>query len=178
MIAGALVASGFAQYEISNFSLPGFESRHNQLYWNDSEYWGLGLSAHSYSRRTNWGTRFWNLNSIHEYEKQIRSQEGQKFKDLPQGLEFSQFEILEVYQSLTDFCHTFLRTSEGLNENLLRKKFSTSLVRQVQERLFPLVKKGLVKTQPQGWALTTEGKLLSNQVFLDLTFVASEITAH
>ena len=38
--------NGFAQYEISNFSLPGFESRHNTLYWRCGEYIGIGAAAH------------------------------------------------------------------------------------------------------------------------------------
>jgi oxygen-independent coproporphyrinogen-3 oxidase len=48
MIRDRLEERGYSQYEISNFAIPGFESRHNNLYWSDDEYWGLGLSAHSY----------------------------------------------------------------------------------------------------------------------------------
>ena len=43
----ALDAAGFKQYEISNFSVPGFESRHNTKYWTLVEYLGIGKSAHS-----------------------------------------------------------------------------------------------------------------------------------
>ena len=42
-----LAALGYAQYEISNFARPGFESRHNRIYWDCGDYLGLGPAAHS-----------------------------------------------------------------------------------------------------------------------------------
>lgn len=42
-----LEAAGYRQYEISNFARPGHEGRHNLLYWNCSDYWGVGCAAHS-----------------------------------------------------------------------------------------------------------------------------------
>ncbi len=42
-----LEAAGYRQYEISNFARPGHEGRHNLLYWNCSDYWGVGPAAHS-----------------------------------------------------------------------------------------------------------------------------------
>src|SRR5690606_10170318 len=82
----SLFENGYQRYEISNFAKPGFESRHNLLYWQDHEYWGLGLSAHSYSKSSPWGTRFWNVNNINEYEKQIRKHTGERFESLTQSL--------------------------------------------------------------------------------------------
>ncbi|MCX7978714.1 MAG: radical SAM family heme chaperone HemW, partial [Bdellovibrionaceae bacterium] len=48
LISETLTSAGYRRYEISNFCLPQRESRHNMLYWTDQEYWGVGLSAHSY----------------------------------------------------------------------------------------------------------------------------------
>src|SRR5690606_23950909 len=62
VIHSELTARGMERYEISNYSLPGFESRHNLLYWTDQPYLGLGLSAHSYSKAAPWGVRYWNAN--------------------------------------------------------------------------------------------------------------------
>ncbi len=54
---------GFPLYEISNYAKPGFESRHNQKYWDGSSYLGLGPSAHSYLSPR----RFWNARSLNGY---------------------------------------------------------------------------------------------------------------
>ncbi|HLE31092.1 MAG TPA: radical SAM family heme chaperone HemW [Bacteroidota bacterium] len=54
---------GFEQYEVSNFALPGYRSRHNANYWNHTNYLGLGPSAHSF-----WsGKRWWNIANVNGY---------------------------------------------------------------------------------------------------------------
>lgn len=63
MLQEHLSACGYQQYEVSNFSLPGFRSRHNSAYWDRTPYLGFGPSAHSFD-----GTRrFWNTGSIKHY---------------------------------------------------------------------------------------------------------------
>ncbi|MEF9986490.1 MAG: radical SAM family heme chaperone HemW [Bacteroidales bacterium] len=58
-----LSSAGYEQYEISNFALKGFCSRHNSSYWDKTPYYGLGPSAHSFN-----GTkRFWNTDSVKKY---------------------------------------------------------------------------------------------------------------
>lgn len=178
VIAEKLTARGFHQYEISNFSLPGFESRHNVLYWADQEYWGLGLSAHSYSKSSAWGTRFWNLSNINEYEKQILSFTGQTFKDPLDHLPEPQREGLLKHQSLTDFCHTSLRMSHGLSEETLAAKFSPETADKVLKILRRLKDHSWIsRTDLGNWCLTPEGVLLSNQIFGQLTFLAEDLAA-
>lgn len=176
VISEKLTGKGFHQYEISNFSLPGFESRHNVLYWADQEYWGLGLSAHSYSKRTPWGTRFWNLSNINEYEKQIRSYEGKSFPSPTNHLPEAQHESLEKHQSLTDFCHTSLRMHKGLDEVRLTEKFGLKSLEKVSAILQRLKgHKWVTLDDDKHWRLTPEGILLSNQIFAELTFLSGEI---
>src|SRR5690606_5962345 len=64
-IEKVLEANNIHRYEISNYARPGFESRHNLIYWNDQPYWGVGLSAHSFlnEESSEWGTRFFNPKS-------------------------------------------------------------------------------------------------------------------
>ena len=69
MLIAKLKEAGYRHYEISNFALPGRESRHNSSYWNDTPYIGCGAAAHSY----NGTSRQWNIADIQEYIKGIES---------------------------------------------------------------------------------------------------------
>ncbi len=174
-IQDRLESSGFKQYEISNFAIPGFESRHNLLYWTDQPWWGLGLSAHSYSKSSQWGTRFWNVNNINEYEKQIRAFGGQSFSSAESQLPADQFESLQRHQALTDFSHTSLRIMNGLSVKELEMKFSEEISALVIQRLEDLAKRHLVVQETGHWRLTKQGIVLSNLVFEKLLFSAEEI---
>lgn len=71
-----LTISGYEHYEISNFAKPGYRSRHNSSYWNETPYIGLGAAAHSYRRAQNQSgnmevTRSWNVNNIQQYINSI-----------------------------------------------------------------------------------------------------------
>ncbi|MEK6791303.1 MAG: radical SAM family heme chaperone HemW [Deltaproteobacteria bacterium] len=73
---GRLISTGFAHYEISNLSLPGFESTHNKNYWLGRDYIGLGAGAHSYlspGLNHGWGRRWWNTPSPDDYLGKIES---------------------------------------------------------------------------------------------------------
>lgn len=176
LISDRLKSRGFHQYEISNFSLPGFESRHNILYWADEEYWGLGLSAHSYSKAAPWGLRYWNLSNINEYEKQILSFSGKTFSSPAEQLPEAQYEALDKHQSLTDFCHTSLRMLQGLDPAKLTTKFSTETAEKVFKILRRLQDHNWLQINDKGhWSLTKEGVLISNQIFAQLTFLEGEI---
>ncbi|MBS1969036.1 MAG: radical SAM family heme chaperone HemW [Bdellovibrionales bacterium] len=176
IISERLQSRGFHQYEISNFSLPGYESRHNVLYWADEEYWGLGLSAHSYSKNAPWGLRYWNLSNINEYEKQILSQTGKAFTSPDSQLPDTQYERLDKHQSLTDFCHTSLRMLSGLDPVKLTTKFSTETADKVLKILRRLQTHNWLQINDNGhWSLTKEGVLISNQIFAQLTFLEDEI---
>jgi oxygen-independent coproporphyrinogen-3 oxidase len=60
---GMLEAAGYRHYEISNWARPGFESRHNLLYWTQGDYIGLGIGAHSHRD----GVRWWNTRALTRY---------------------------------------------------------------------------------------------------------------
>lgn len=175
LIAAELSKNGFQQYEISNFALPGRESRHNMLYWVDEPYWSLGLSAHSYSKESPWGTRYWNLNSIGEYEKQILAFDGQELSSPIQHLPSNQYEILEMHQALTDFCHTSMRLMRGLSRQQTEDKFPMEISTKVFAILDNLVKQSWVQYDKGHWSLTREGLVLSNRVFQELTFLKQDL---
>lgn len=174
LIRDHLHAMGIMRYEISNFARPGFESRHNMLYWNyGDEYWGLGLSAHSYSAELDWGARYWNVSNINSYREFIEKNKNLKATSPLDFLPEDQFEKLEQHQALTDFCHISLRLTQGLSKMKLRQVFAETHL-EVEKKLQELSEKKLLRFDNEHWALTESGVLVSNQVFSELTFLKND----
>lgn len=140
-----LQEAGFVHYEISNFALRGFESRHNLSYWQNQEYLGLGAAAASYQK----AERRSNTSDLGEYLRRM------KF-GLP-AVEFS--------EKLTG------KAKEGEQIMLgLRMLGGVKLTPQ-QKALFTLeideiVKSGLVRWEGDLLKLTFEGMFLANQAFM------------
>lgn len=172
IIHNELSRSSFNRYEISNYAQTGFESQHNLLYWTDQEYWGLGLSAHSYSRKTTWGSRFWNHNSFKAYEDQMLSAAGElRLMNYPAA----QIEHLEKHQSLTDFCYTSLRLAQGLPVDDIVEKFGTKTRDQITSIAKPLIEHQLLSLKSGHYRLTDAGLLVSNQVFEKFAFLNTDL---
>lgn len=142
-----LQAAGYAQYEISNFSKPGYEGRHNLKYWHCEPYLGFGPSAHSYFD----GKRFYYLPSLEEYlsgKPPVQDGEG--------GSE----EETAMLQ---------LRLTEGLSDALWQQKFGKPL----PSALFRIAKRyekpGLIQfDSPTSFHFTPEGFLVSNLLIVEL----------
>ena len=89
ILCSTLSEAGYEHYEVSNFALPNFRSRHNSGYWNDTPYIGLGAGAHSYD-----GTkRRWNTSNLDDYiqssnlfEEEILSSEQKAMEHIMLGL--------------------------------------------------------------------------------------------
>lgn len=171
-IENRLLAAGLARYEISNFAKPSFESRHNQAYWFDQSFWGIGVSAHSYAKNEGpYGTRLWNSKSLTEYA-QSATRAGTEWVSV---LGANQMETLTFAQALTDWCHVRLRTSAGMTPEALRNKFGVFGPKVVALRMKKLIGDGLIEdTHDSSWKLTAKGLLISNKVFEELTFLSSD----
>ncbi|MCB9027315.1 MAG: radical SAM family heme chaperone HemW [Bdellovibrionaceae bacterium] len=175
-ITDSLNAKGLKQYEISNFANPGFESQHNLLYWKDQAYWGIGLSAHSsfpHLPHSQMGLRFWNPKDFKTYIHQVNNPRAQEA--FPhEYLDSSQFEKLNIWESLTDFCHISLRLNEGLSKDALRYRFGPEAVNLLEIKFKELLLNKLVQLSSRGWSLTALGRRLSNQVFFSTTFLKED----
>lgn len=142
-----LEKSGFLQYEISNFSKPGFESRHNLKYWNLENYLGIGPAAHSFID----GKRYY-------YDRSM-----EKFKDNIWNRDDDCFDI-ETYIMLK------LRLKKGLNLNLLEKNFNTAVSEKFIKRIKIFQNAGycLYDEEERKISFTPEGFLLSNSIIAEL----------
>jgi oxygen-independent coproporphyrinogen III oxidase len=149
LLMGWLKASGYEHYEISNFALTGRRSRHNAAYWQGKHYLGLGPSAHSFN-----GTgRKWNIANNRLYIQSLQKNE----------LLFEE-EVLTNSQQLNEYIMTSLRTSEGLDLQLVKEKFgavnSESLVKNSQAYISGAK---MIFTKDHLY-LTNEGKLLADGI--------------
>ena len=145
-----LSEAGLAQYEISNFAKPGFESRHNSSYWNETPYLGVGPSAHSY----NLSTRSWNVSNVSQYVKSISK------GILP--LEEEQIDEITRYN---DLITTALRTKEGIQLNTLEEDYVQYLLEQSSD----FIKEGtMIKTSDNRLALTRKGYYISDAIMAEL----------
>lgn len=178
-----LKTNGFDRYELSNYAKPDFQSQHNLLYWNDHSYLGFGLAAHSYLKppylTSKWGVRFWNPRSMPKYKTWV--------EDLTTHKSFDQIkknherEDLLLHQSLTDFCHTQLRKIKGFAQETLVLKYGKDVGCMVWDRLKNLKQKELLEFQglkeDVQIRLSKQGKLWSNKVFQELTFLPEDTQA-
>ncbi len=137
-----LEEKGFRQYEISNFALPGYESRHNLKYWNCEEYIGIGPGAHSFLQNK----RFYYPRDIDYFEKgsdPVFDDEG---------------------GSLEEYIMLRLRLSEGLDFKKAKERFPDFEKEYYISKARSLQKNNLVRVSDESISLTKEGFLLSNAV--------------
>ncbi len=153
-MCGELRRHGFEHYEISNFALPGFRSRHNSRYWDLSEYIGLGPGAHSLFG----GRRFAFPRDIAAFidgTAAVRNEE-----------EVPDFERQNEYLMVR------LRTSDGVELRDLEKRYNIDPA--PYEAVFrALAKPGLTEQNGTRWHLTEAGFLVSNSIINMITDAAS-----
>ena len=178
-----LIINGLKRYEISNYAKAKHESQHNLLYWNDYSYLGLGLGAHSYLKFPDvifkWGMRFWNPRTMSRYKTWV---EGLNFKtNLYEAKQSKEREELKIHQSLTDFCHTQLRKTKGLSYQSLLDKYNKKVGQVVLKRCRLLEGRGLLSIYTFECdlilVLSKKGRVLSNLVFQELTFLKEECSS-
>ena len=138
-----LERQGYRHYEISNFSKPGYESKHNINYWSNREYYGFGAAAHGYR----YGVRYSNFKSLDEYIKHPLKKETQHFVSAKEKFEE------EIFLGF--------RKSSGINTKSIKDKYYIDFdekFRAVIEKYSP---EYLKKTE-DGYKLTIKGVLMSN----------------
>ena len=150
-IVEKLPEAGYQRYEISNYALPGYESKHNLSYWQDVEYLGLGSGAHSYWQ----GTRYENPSSIDDYISAL------EVGRLPATIE----EQVDRQAHMEEYCFLGLRTAAGIDKNLFQQKFGVDLFTVYGRTIEKLVALDLLQHTARGIALTTLGMKYGNQVF-------------
>lgn len=143
-----LAAAGYGQYEISNFSKPGFESRHNSKYWRLDPVYGYGVSAHSFDGHQ----RYSNERDTARYVERIES--------------FGTAEVnRETIDATSEFVFLGLRLTDGIEMREYFDRFGVDLRARYEEEIENLAEAGLVELSNRSLRLTRKGMLFSNEVF-------------
>ena len=146
----------FEQYEISNFSKPGFRSQHNSSYWKQMPYLGIGPSAHSYD----FHSRQWNISSIYQYCKNILK-----------GRAYFEKEILSEKDKYNDTVMVSLRTMEGINLDLIINQFGIKMRDFCVKSAEKYIENNKLRIEDNFLRLTSEGIMISDKILVDLMYV-------
>ncbi|MEW5320675.1 radical SAM family heme chaperone HemW [Geobacillus thermoleovorans] len=146
-----MAAAGYRQYEISNYALPGFESRHNLTYWNNEEYYGIGAGAHSYID----GVRRANIGPIRHYIAAIERSQW-PHRDVRR---------LTTREQMEEEMFLGLRKTEGVSKACFRQKFGRDLQDIFGAAIRREIENGRLEETATHIRLTKRGKLLGNEVF-------------
>lgn len=142
--------AGFRQYEISNYSLPGMQCRHNLIYWRNQPYLGFGVSAASYVD----GLRWTNAANWERYFHSVEEGRSARMSE----------ERLSGRAALGEEVMLGLRTSEGVSESELERKFGLRLSQEFPDTVQFLKRQRLLEQRGDRLCLTRRGLLVANEV--------------
>ena len=148
-IIAELERAGFEHYEISNFSKPGFESRHNLMYWENAEYYGIGAGASGYVN----GVRYKNHGPIRHYLKAVE-----------EGNARINEEHLSLREQMEEEMFLGLRKKAGVSKARFEEKFGTSFEELYGQVVRDLCHQGLLQVEGQQIRMTKKGLFLGDTV--------------
>ncbi|USK53812.1 radical SAM family heme chaperone HemW [Cytobacillus solani] len=146
-----MVKRGFEQYEISNFSKPGCESKHNLTYWNNEWYYGFGAGAHSYVN----GSRISNHGPLKKYMDSVNDR----------SLPILEKHLVTKVEQMEEEMFLGLRKTAGVSILRFKEKFAENPLSLFEIELKTLIERDLIQVTDQQICLTKKGRLLGNEVF-------------
>jgi oxygen-independent coproporphyrinogen-3 oxidase len=144
-------ARGYEHYEISNWTRPGFASRHNLKYWTGAPYWAFGVSAAGYDGQTRWS----NTRHIHQYLERVEGGESPVSERVELNHEDQQSEALFLR----------LRLQGGVNLSEHRARFGVDVLKRYHSELERLSEAGLIELSDGTLKISRAGTVLANEVF-------------
>jgi len=145
--------NGYEHYEVSNFAKPGFISKHNSAYWQQTSYLGLGPGAHSF----NGLSRHFNVTSNPKYIKKIKEHENT----------FATEELTKN-ELVTEYILTRVRTYWGLDFSEMSKLFNFKLTEHQLSFIYNLVANNLASFDNNKLFLNSRGFFISDTIVIEL----------
>lgn len=152
-VKNTLELNGYKHYEISNFAKNGYESKHNMNCWNQDEYIGFGISAHSYRNIT----RYSNTDNINEYIRNIKSNSPEKNRII--------HEVQKLEDTEKEFMLLGLRKIDGVSISEFKDRFGDNPIYLYRNELKKLSDENLIKVDENNIKLTNKGIDLANIVW-------------
>ena len=153
MVKAKLEEAGYNHYEISNYAKKGFESKHNVSCWNQGEYIGFGVAAHSYTN----DVRYSNIDNIEKY-----------IENFEKNSEIDNFvfhEKLNLESKMKEFMLLGLRKIAGVNISDFKNKFGQNPIFLYRRELEKLTNEGLLEIDGNKIILSNKGLDLANLVW-------------
>ena len=147
----------YEHYEISNFAKKGYQSKHNWNCWNQKEYLGFGIAAHSYMNNI----RYSNIDNLQEYIEQM--QYAEKIEDLKKIEQIQEVQNKEEKQK--EYMLLGLRKLKGISIQEFKKIFLENPIYLYRKELDKLVKEELIEVDLDSIRLSNRGLDLANLVW-------------
>jgi oxygen-independent coproporphyrinogen-3 oxidase len=147
--------NGYLHYEISNFCLPGYFSKHNTSYWSGKPYLGVGPSAHSFDGKS----RCWNVSHIQLYMDGINHQ-----------LPVIESEVLSTTMKVNEYLMTSLRTMWGCDLSYISAQFGNNISKIILDKVMHSPDNHYFETNENTIKLTADGKLMADGLTAGLFF--------
>lgn len=148
-----LLSKGFYQYEVSNFTKPGFECLHNNAYWKYRDYLGLGPSAHSFMNNKRW----WNFSSLKKYIGEIELH----------GQAIMNSENITANQMHDEYVMLALRSS-GLDLNDYNKRFNDDWINKNNDYFNLLKNENMITIDSNTIKLTSKGYAVCDEILKNI----------
>lgn len=160
LLIDKLKKASYNHYEISNFALDGYESKHNSSYWSGMQYLGLGPSAHSYDGNR---TRRSNPASVNDYINH--------YINLPSSDNlFYEDEILSDIDLYNEYIITRMRRLDGIELQDLRHRFGEKLQNYFLKQTEKHIQSGVLLNCDNRIMLSEKGVLISDSIFVNLMY--------
>lgn len=146
--------AGFRRYEVSNYAKPGFECAHNKKYWDETNYLGLGVSAHSYVE----GYRYFNTKRLDTYIDAMREGKSAVYSK----------EYMSMDDRRTERIMLSLRTVKGLDLKQFKEDFNEDLLKSKKNEIEKLKELQMVEVVDDFLRITEQFFYVSNTIIVDL----------
>jgi len=154
VVGEILTNEGYRHYEISNFAKPGYESRHNMKYWEEVDYLGLGVSAHSYVD----GYRFYNTKRLDTYIDNLEHGKAPIYAK----------EYIDKETRKSERIMLSLRTKKGLDLTKYKNDFGEDLLQTKKEKIGFMLDKDMIRIEKGFIKISEANTYIANAIIREL----------